>query len=35
MIIQPDFKELLLLLEKHNVEYMVVGGYAVAYHGYV
>ncbi len=34
MIIQSDFKELLQLLEKHNVEYMIVGGYAVAFHGY-
>lgn len=31
---QPDFEELLSLLSKHRVEYMVVGGYAVAYHGY-
>ncbi|MBF8276985.1 MAG: hypothetical protein HW390_2058 [Candidatus Brocadiaceae bacterium] len=34
MNIQPDFKELLALLEKHQVEYMLVGGYAVAFHGY-
>ena len=34
MNIQPDFKELLALLEKHQVEYMIVGGYAVAFHGY-
>jgi hypothetical protein len=34
MIIQQDFKELLALLEKHQVEYMIVGGYAVAFHGY-
>ncbi len=25
----PDFKELLRLLEKHKVRYLVVGGYAV------
>jgi hypothetical protein len=31
---QPDFEELLRLLEEHHVEYMVVGGYAVAFHGY-
>ncbi len=31
---QPDFEELLKLLEEHNVEYMVVGGYAVAFYGY-
>jgi hypothetical protein len=30
----PDFEVLLRLLEKRRVEYMIVGGYAVAYHGY-
>ena len=30
----PDFEELLRLLGEHGVEYMIVGGYAVAYHGY-
>ncbi len=34
MNIQPDFKELLKLLEKHNVRYMIVGGYAVAFYGF-
>ena len=34
MNIQQDFQELLKLLEKHNVEYMIVGGYAVAFYGY-
>ena len=34
MNIQQDFKELLELLEKHQVEYMIVGGYAVAFHGF-
>lgn len=34
MNIQQDFEELLKLLEKHKVAYMVVGGYAVAFHGY-
>jgi hypothetical protein len=34
MNIHPDFEELLRLLEEHAVEYMIVGGYAVAYHGY-
>jgi hypothetical protein len=30
----PDFKEFLKLLNSHQVEYLLVGGYAVAYHGY-
>ena len=30
----PDFEELFRLLEEHDVDYMIVGGYAVAYHGY-
>ena len=34
MNIHPDFEELLRLLEEHRVDYMIVGGYAVAYHGY-
>ncbi len=34
MHIQQDFAELLQLLEKYKVEYVIVGGYAVAYHGY-
>ena len=34
MNIQQDFKELLALLGKHNVDYMVVGGYAVAFYGH-
>lgn len=29
MLTSPDFKELLQLFEKHNVRYLVVGGYAV------
>jgi hypothetical protein len=29
-----DFKEFLRLLNEHHVEYLVIGGYAVAYHGY-
>ena len=31
---QPDFEELLKLLEQNSVRYMIVGGYAVAFHGY-
>ena len=34
MNIQPDFEEFLRLLEEHRVEYMIVGGYAVAFHGF-
>ena len=34
MNIHPDFEELLRLIEEHGIEYMIVGGYAVAYHGY-
>ncbi len=30
----PDFKEFLRLLDSEKVEYLVVGGYAVGYHGY-
>lgn len=30
----PDFEELLRLLEENRVDYMIVGGYAVAFHGY-
>ncbi len=30
----PDFKEFLKLLNNHKVEYLLVGGYAVGYHGY-
>jgi hypothetical protein len=30
----PDFKEFLRLLNAHHVEYLLIGGYAVAYHGY-
>ncbi len=30
----PDFKEFLKLLNAHQVEYLLVGGYAVGYYGY-
>jgi predicted nucleotidyltransferase len=30
----PDFKEFLRLLSDRRVEYLLIGGYAVAYHGY-
>lgn len=29
-----DFKEFLRLLQDHKVKYLLIGGYAVAYHGY-
>ena len=34
MEIQQDFKELLELLNSNKVEYVIVGGYAVAFHGH-
>ena len=34
MNIQPDFEEFLRLLEKNKVRYMIIGGYAVAFHGF-
>jgi hypothetical protein len=30
----PDFKEFLRLLTSHQVEYLLIGGYAVSYYGY-
>ena len=30
---QPDFSELLALFNAHHVEYLIVGGYALAFHG--
>ena len=30
---QPDFRELLALFSAHRVEYLIVGGYALAFHG--
>ena len=35
MITHDDFREFLRLLHEHDVECVVLGGYAVAYHGYV
>jgi len=32
--LHPDFIDFLRLLNSHSVEYLVVGGYAVGYHGY-
>ncbi len=33
-MLNPDFKELLQLFNDKNIEYLVVGGYAMAAHGY-
>ncbi len=33
MEVQPDFKELLGLFNRHKVEYIIVGAYALAFHG--
>ena len=34
MKLQTDLRELIELLSSHKVEYIVVGGHAVAYHGH-
>jgi len=34
MIINKDFKEFLELLNRNQVKYLIVGGYAVAFHGH-
>jgi len=34
ILLPPDFKEFLQLLNSERVEYLLVGGYAVGYHGY-
>lgn len=33
MEVQPDFRELLELLNDHKADYIIVGGYALAFHG--
>ena len=33
-MINRDFKEFIELLNKNDVKYLVVGGYALAFHGY-
>ena len=33
MEVQKDFRELLALFNEHKVEYVIVGGYALAFHG--
>jgi predicted nucleotidyltransferase len=34
MVLPPDFKEFLNLLKSKNIQYLLIGGYAVGYHGY-
>lgn len=34
IVLPPDFKDFLRLLEAHDVRYLLIGGYAVGYHGY-
>jgi hypothetical protein len=33
MEVQKDFRDLLVLFNVHKVEYLIVGGYALAFHG--
>jgi len=35
MIFTQDMKEFIEILEKYQVEYVVVGGFAVNYYGYI
>jgi len=34
MVLPPDFKEFLNILKGKNIRYLLIGGYAVGYHGY-
>ncbi len=34
LTLPPDFKEFLKLLKEYDVRYLLIGGYAVGYHGY-
>lgn len=34
MVLDKDFKEFIELLNEHQVRYLVIGGYAVNFHGY-
>jgi predicted nucleotidyltransferase len=34
ILLPPDFREFLQLLNSHNVRYLLIGGYAVGYYGY-
>jgi len=33
MTLDQDFEDFVLLLNKYNIDYMIVGGYALAFHG--
>jgi hypothetical protein len=33
MTLDPDFEDFIKLLNQHDVEYMIIGGYAMAFHG--
>ncbi len=33
MVLNQDFKEFIQSLNEHNVRYLIIGGYAVAFHG--
>ena len=35
MLFSDDMKELIQLMNRHGVQYAMVGGFAVNYHGYV
>jgi hypothetical protein len=33
MEVQPDYRDMLALLNEHGVDFLVVGAYALAFHG--
>ena len=35
LLLNPDFKDILFAFTEEKVEFLVVGGYAMAFHGYV
>lgn len=35
LLLPPDFKGFLALLDSERIDYLLVGGYAVSYHGYL
>ena len=34
IVLPPDFKDFLKLIKSKNIKYLLIGGYAVGYHGY-